>query len=100
MEQPAQVYARLLAPADAVVDVDHLVVRAVALVAPTSVKVAVQAIVRLVAVEIVEQVVLMLALEVVVETVVQTVLVAVENVLQLALLVVVLGARAVVREVV
>ena len=99
-EQPALVYARPLAPADVVVDVDHLVVRAVVLVAPTSVKVAVQAIVRLVAVEIVEQVVLMLVLEVVVETAVQTVLVAVENVLQLALLVVVLDARVAVREVV
>ena len=99
-EQPALVYARPLVPADAVVDVDHLVVRAVVLVAPTSVKVAVQAIVRLVAVETVVQAVLMLALEVVVETVVQTVLVVVENALQLALLVVVLDARVAVREVV
>lgn len=99
-EQPALVYAQPLVPADAVVDVDHLVVRAVALVAPTSVKVDVQAIVRLVAVEIVEQVVLMLALEVAVETAVQTVLAVVENVLQLALLVVVLDARVVVQEVV
>ena len=99
-EQPALVYARPLVPVDAVVDVDHLVVRAVVLVAPTSVKVAVQVIVRLVAVETVVQAVLMLALEVVVETAVQTVLVAVENVLQLALLVVVLGARVAVREVV
>ena len=99
-EQPAQVYAQLLVPAGAVVDVDHLVVRAVVLVAPTSVKVDVQAIVRLVVVEIVEQVVLMLALEVVAETAVQTVLAVVENVLQLALLVVVLGAKVVVQEVV
>ena len=97
VEQPVLVYARPLVPVDAVVDVDHLVVRAVVLVAPTSVKVAVQAIVRLVAVEIVEQVVLMLALEVVAETAVQTVLVVVENVLQLALLVVVLDARVIVQ---
>ena len=99
-EQPALVYAQPLVPAGAVVDVDHLVVRAVVLVAPTSVKVDVQAIVRRVVVEIAVQAVLMLALEVVVETVVQTVLVAVENVLQLALLVVVLDARVAVREVV
>lgn len=99
-EQPALVYARPLVLADAVVDVDHLVARVAVLVAPTSVKVAVQAIVRLVAVEIVEQVVLMLALEVVAETVVQTVLAVVESALQLALLAVVLGARVVVQEVV
>ena len=91
--QPALVYARQLVPVDAVVDVDHLVVRAVVLVAPTSVKVAVQAIVRLVAVETVEQVVLMLVQEAVVETVVQIVVVVVENAQQPALQVVVRGAR-------
>ena len=80
-------------PVDAVVDADHLVVRAVALVAPTSVKVAVQVIVRLVAVETAVQAVLMLALEVVAETAVQTVVVAVESAQQPVLLVVVLGAR-------
>lgn len=99
-EQPAQVYAQPLVPADAVVDVDHLVVRAVVLVALMSVKVAVQAIVRLVAVETVVQAVLMLVREVAVETAVQTVLAVVESALQLALLVVVLGARVVVQEVV
>lgn len=92
-EQPAQVYAQRLVPADAVVDVDHLAVRIVALVAPTSVKVAVQVIVRLVAVEIAVQVVLMLVREVAVETAVQTVLAVVENVRQPVLQVVVLDAR-------
>lgn len=93
MEQPALVYVRPLVPVDVVVDVDHLVVRAVVLVAPMSVKVVVQAIVRLVAVEIAVQVVLTLVREVAVETAVQTVLAVVENVLQPALLVVVLDAR-------
>ena len=99
-EQPALVYAQPLVPADAVVDVDHLVVRAVVLVAPTSVKVDVQAIVHLVAVEIAVQAVLMLALEVVAETAVQTVLAVVENVRQLALLAVVLDARVIVQDLV
>lgn len=96
-EQLALVYAQPLVPADVVVDADHLVVRIVALVALTSVRVAVQVIVRLVAVEIVVQVVLMLVLEAVVETAVQTVLAVVENVRQPALLVVVLDARVAVQ---
>lgn len=54
VEQPALVYVQPLVPVDVVVDVDHLVVRVVVLVAPMNVKVAVQVIVRLVAVEIVE----------------------------------------------
>lgn len=91
-EQPALVYAQPLVPVDAVVDVDHLVVRAVVLVAPMSVKVVVQAIVRLVAVEIAVQAVPMPALEVAVVTAVQTVLVVVESVQQPALQVVVRGA--------
>lgn len=99
-EQPALVYAQPLVPADVVVDADHLVVRVVVLVALTSVKVAVQVIVRLVAVEIVEQAVLMLVREVAVETAVQTVLAVVENVLQLALLAVVLDAKVIVQDLV